>query len=168
MTAFFKVGGVFSGTDVGQRVRLGSDWEFTTSALSGTISFSGVPMDDPSGDLTIQGLKGFIGEETACSLTRTFTGYVDTRTFNRGRPSHRLAASRLQTVQLVDVNAVAGFRVLKGLEAKRPAETDVERVAWLLGTDEFGVYVQDLGFVSTDDPRNLDAFDSAGPIPRMS
>ncbi len=166
----FSIGGVGTGTDRTDRVRQNDIPGFTESAFGGETDFSGIPLDDTQANLSgagageLQGFKGAFAEESECptDFKRIWTGYVEERTTNRGRISHVTGDDRKHDAQLISLNAVLSFRLLKGNDAIRPDETDVQRVAWLLTRDEYAGIINDFGFVSTDGPRQVDAADYRG------
>ena len=125
------------------RIRLGSGFSFTDSADSGTLAMSRVRVDDPSGNLTIVGHHAFRAIETGCSWPSLFRGYFADRTVKRAE-SMLTGAARVWDATVYDLNAALQFEVIRGTGAQRPAETDTERLAWLLGAGY-------LGPISSDD-----------------
>src|SRR3990167_7388718 len=119
-------------------VRIDEVTGLTSSAESGTVGMSQIVIDDPDGSLTITGLKPFYVVETQCAEPR----------------------ARTHVCTLMDLNANLGFRVFTQDAAKRPRETDVARVAWMLtqtqATDDSRI--NDNGLVST---ANAGQFDEA-------
>jgi len=87
-----------------------------------------------------------------------FKGWTADRDVTRG-PSMRTAAARLWHVGMVDQNSLITRRIMRGSDANRPAETDVARVQWLMGTTEFGGVVTNSRYVSTLYPVAMDAVD---------
>lgn len=116
------------------RIRLGDGFSLTEAAESGVFAMSRVTVDDPDADITIVGHHAFRALETACSWQTLFRGYFADRTIKRG-DSLRTGAARVWDCSVADANATLYFEVIRGNEAKRPAETDTERLAWLLGSN---------------------------------
>ncbi len=120
------------------RIRLGpKGFSFTEAAESGTFAMSQVQVDDPDADLTIVGHHAFRAVETACSWATLFRGYFADRTVKRGDDgSLRTGVARVWDCTVIDANAVLQFEVIQGTggAAKRPKETDTQRIAWLLGS----------------------------------
>jgi hypothetical protein len=68
---------------------------------------------------------------------------------------------RVWVLEVNDLNALWTYRVMTSDGHERPAETDVERMEWLAGTEELS-YVEDVTLLSTDDPVSMDADDVRG------
>lgn len=161
-------------TDLGTSVvRLGSIQGLIAAAESGTVAISSIVLDDPGGTLDIVGLKHFrVTEDAAPNGSNVvWSGFIGRRTIRRGntsqRPSLRVGTDREWDVELVDVNASLNFRVLSNgsnsdlsISTKRPAETDVARIDWLLST----VYLPlaDGGLIDRSGPVNMDPADLTG------
>lgn len=126
-----------SGDWVG-RIRLGpTGFQLSEAAESGTFAMSQVQVDDPASDVTIVGHHSFRAIETDCSWRTLFRGYFADRTVRRGADptsSLRTGVARVWDCSVIDANAVLQFEVIRGSTGKRPAETDTERLAWLLGS----------------------------------
>lgn len=135
MTLFFYS----DGADLGnQRIRLGpTGFSFTEAAESGVLAMSQIRVDDPTGSLTIVGHRSIRAIETACSFQTLFRGYFAERTYGRG-DSLLTGAARIIDATVYDLNGALQFEVIRGAGSKRPAETDTERLAWLLGTSFIG------------------------------
>lgn len=157
MALFYYYG---SGDLGDQAIRLGEGFSFTECADSGILAMSRIQVDDPAGSLDLVGHHGFHVDETACSWLRLFHGYFADRTIKRDK-SLLTGAARVWDCTVYDINAAAQFEVIQGASAKRPAETDTARLAWLLGTSY-------LGPISSDDTSvfgagvNLDEADYRG------
>lgn len=132
------------------------------NAEEGSVAQSTIVADDPSGDLDIVGLRNFyITESTATSSnTRIYNGYVAERRYKRGE-SLRTTTARQVEVGLVDLNTILHRRVMVGSGNKRPAETDVARLLWLLGTEEASP-LNDTLYVNTSGAVAMDAADYNG------
>jgi hypothetical protein len=132
------------------------------NAEEGSVAQSTVLADDPDGDLDITGHRRFrIVEDTATgSNTTIWVGYTAARRYMRGE-STRTGASRAVEVDIVDINSILARRIFDSTRANRPAETDVARITWLLGTEEAQL-IDDDTFFSTSDPVAMDAVDYRG------
>lgn len=119
------------------RIRLGDGFSLTEAAESGTYAMSRVRVDDPAGNINIVGHHAFRAIETACSWPSLFRGYFADRTIKRA-DSMRTGAARIWDATVYDLNAALQFEVIRGAGAKRPEETDTERLAWLLGSGFLG------------------------------
>lgn len=158
MTLFYYYG---SGDLGNAAVRLGTGFALTEYAEAGTIASSQVLVDDPSGAVTLVGLKTLNVDETACAWRRLFTGYMAERTVQR-EASLKTGAARRWNSTVMDANLALNLRVLRGSAANRPAETDIARITWYLGT----VYTSGIGsaltFIDTSGAVNLEAADYRG------
>jgi hypothetical protein len=135
-----------------------STFEFVEMAYRGEVGQGSITIDDATATRNIVGLKTVIATESQdVTDTRLFTGLTERR--GLGRSDSRVAASeRDWTVTLTDMNDVLRERVITS--GNRPAETDVARVHWLVGSgflpDVLGTYV------SLSNPVTLPATNYAG------
>lgn len=121
-----------------ERVRLGpTGFSFTEAADAGTFAMSQVRLDDVDASLDIVGHHTFRAIETACSFDTLFRGYFADRNIKRAG-SLRLGVMRIWDCTVYDLNGALQFEVIKGNGGKRPAETDTQRIAWLLGSGYTG------------------------------
>jgi hypothetical protein len=116
-----------------------------TENADGTTARSGIVFDDPDGGLDLTGYTTIAIEEDDCSFARLFTGYVISRSIQRG--PYRSGASRIWDCDLIDLNDMLHQRILRGTAAKRPQETGSDRLDWLLATTGMAGRVFDNGFV---------------------
>lgn len=93
---------------------------------------AGVRVEDPDGDLDLIGWHEFTVDETACDLPRVFTGLIQSRRISRG--TYRTAAGRVWDCDIVDQNALFGLKVFRASSAKRPAETDLARMDFMVNS----------------------------------
>jgi len=149
-----------SNVDISARVRA-YQMSVMANAEQGSVAMPVLNVDDPEGGINIIGLRNITLSETAESSNQQviFTGFTAARDITRGQDSFRTRASRLWAVSLVDPNERIGRRIMRGSDANRPAETDVARVQWLLGTSEFGGICPTSRYVSTLYPVAMDAVD---------
>jgi hypothetical protein len=130
-------------------------------------AMSGLVVDDDAGSLDVPGLRAFAVNETDCSVGRLYSGYVTNRHILRGddkRQSLRISGKRQWDVDLVDYNMTLSRRVIRGSGGNRPAETDVERVQWIIASD-FTPTVTDAGLIQTSGPVDMDPVDYRGRYP---
>lgn len=172
MTVTYSVGlGGIGTVPLGDVVYLGDNPGYTSRA-DGEVGFSGVLISDPDGSLDIVGLNKFEVDDTACDNPRIYTGIVYDRTIKRGS-QQRVETQRVWDTNLADQNAYLNLRIIHdGNHGNRPAETDVQRIAWLLaevlnnghvinGTGgTFGANGPTAAVLAA--PRNLDAADYRG------
>jgi hypothetical protein len=169
VSLFFYLGGTITTpiTDIGEGdIRLSMP-PISETALALTPSMSGLTLDDPTGSLDVTALRAFAIEEADCSKRRLFSGYVADRSQARGDGSHRsliLGAARTWDTTLVDYNNTMWQRVIRGSDGNRPAETDVARINWIIGS-AYTATVSDAGLISSSGPVNMDAADYRGRYP---
>jgi hypothetical protein len=134
------------------------------NAEEGSVGTSQLRVEDPNGDWDFpKGHRLVIVTEDECAGddygTAVYVGYTAARTFERDL--NRTGAARIITMDLVDINSVFERRIMAGAENNRPAETDVERITWLMTTNEAAL-IDDYLYFSTDDPVDMDAVDYRG------
>lgn len=109
-----------------------------------------VTVDDPAGALTFTGHKVWKMREAACAVGNqvVWYGFVGKKTWTRG-PSHRTGVAREWRIQLVELNAFLGRRLLRkeATNTTRPEETVSARLSWLLTTVGFSGLIVDHGLV---------------------
>jgi len=135
-------------------------------AWRGSIEEGSVAIEDPSGNLTLVGLKPFHVEESACTQPRLFTGYLGARAIGRSYDAGQFvgASARVHEAAVYDLNAVFMFRLISGSDGKRPEETWDTRLAWLLASDYLDGLIEDTGHIGTI-TRNMEAADYRGRYP---
>jgi hypothetical protein len=172
VTLFFEIaGGGAAGNSIGNdRVRLTMP-PLTIRAEAGDVGISGITFDDPDDFIgtthTPLGIRGFAVSETAASPDKIFQGYFADRTIKRGespRGSLRIGAQREWDASLLDINNAVYRRVIRGTDGNRPAETDLARISWLLGS-AYTSNLADYGLVATTGAIDLDAADYRGRYP---
>lgn len=145
-----------SGTPIPNRVNfLKEGGSFNAVAFKCEYGSGGVRIEDPDGNLEIAGWETFTVDDLDASPTRVWTGYIFDKSLQRGELPPA-GVNRVHDCDIIDGNAALQFQVLHSNDAKRPAETDVERVQWLLTSEAItgngNQYVEDLGLVSTLNP----------------
>lgn len=152
--------------DVSARVRANS-LSVRINAEEGSVAITTVNLDDPDGDLIVNGLAGLFGSESEVPGTiydQTFIrGFIADRTVSRGDDdtSFRTTDARKWAVNIADQNSLLSRRILLGNDANRPAETDVERVQYLMGTPEMNL-IDEEDYIDTSGPVAMDAADYRG------
>jgi len=133
------------------------------NAEEGSVGSSELQVEDPDGDFFISGHRAVIVIESDADYDDyggiVYSGYTTQRVYQRD--AERLEAARTIALSLVDINSIFERRIQVGAENKRPAETDVERVEWLLTTNEAAL-IDDDQYFSTDGPFDMDAVDYRG------
>ncbi len=158
MSLFFYYG---SGDLGNAAVRLGVGFSLVESAELGYIGMSRVTVDDVAGSLDLVGLHPFHVAETACTWGRLFTGYFADRNIVRAA-SLRLGASRVWDCTVTDQNASMQFEIIRNSGANRPAETDIARITWLLGSGFTGPVGSSTTFIDSSGAVDMDASDYRG------
>jgi hypothetical protein len=162
-----------AGTIVHVPTRLRADsLEVTIKAAEGSVGSSTIELDDPDGDFYMRGLKPlyFIETDAQADDWNGIIGpfYAWNRQISRGEFS-RTSNSRVWRVNVNDINTLLTRRLQKGGDAERPAETDVERMDWLLHTAEViggggdnGFSIEDFTYFFEDSPYPMDKTDYTG------
>lgn len=121
-----------------------------------------IVVDDPTGDFFVNGHRlVYVTSTEIITTTKTiWMGYTARRVTKRMAPWS--GAARQIAITCVDLNTHLDRRVGVGDNWKRPAETDVERVQFMLGEPEATLIEDITTYVSTDDPVDLDAADLRG------
>ena len=150
---------VGSNVDISSRIRA---YQLSVSqyAEEGSTAITQLQVDDPEGGINILGLRTITLSETAETSNQQVIGqwFTTDREVTRGE-SMRTGAARVWHVNMADPNSIIARRIMRGSDANRPAETDVQRVQWLLSTVEFGNFVTTSRYVSTRFPVQMDAVD---------
>jgi len=144
---------------VTNRVRLNNDAGqgvigLPSAAWYGEPAIAGVRIDDPFGELDLRGWHTFTQDETSCTGNeRTFSGWITGKNVTRGGLPP-VGAARVWECEVIDLNAAFSFEVFRASSAKRPEETDIERVAWAQASAPMaGTPLHDNGrFNITDNP----------------
>ncbi len=154
----FSTGDLFDITD---RINLnGSAFSVTENAEELTVGASTLVIDDPDGDFDIGGHNYVRVRETeAPDEGILWAGFATIRHIKRD-VGFMTGAARTWTANLDDVNTAIARRILsEGNDADRPAETDVERIQWLVDEN----FISDLGGrISTANPVDMDAANCIG------
>ena len=156
-------------TDLGDDVvRLGSISGLTSYAKKGSVATSSIEFDNPDGSLLIEPFRSFIMEELDCSATVCFKGYISTRDYERAASMVTGAANRI-TASLFDLNAILSMKLIthSTFHYSRPAETDIDRIGWLLAQVLDTIVVYDNGLIDTADPIQLTKTDYSGQFPQQ-
>jgi hypothetical protein len=154
-----------AGIEQDQHVRLNAFG--LTSNADGSVGFGGIVFDDSAGSLSIQGWNEVIVRETDCTdAPILFKGWIGDRVYSRqGEATYRIGSARWIDCNLVDANAALAIRLFVNPTAKRPAETDIRRINWLLGAADPGGLdglVIDHGLVDRSTPRPFEEADYRG------
>ncbi len=146
--------------DISDRLRMYTV-DVAQNAEEGSVALSTIVVDDPLGDFDIGGWHRLYLTEDAATGSNTFisNGYVTGRTIERG--PYLTGAGRIWRVTVADSNAVGQWKIMEQSAANRPAETDVERIQWLVTTDQMR-RIPDSSMVSTASPVAMDAVDYRG------
>ncbi len=148
-----------SNVDISSRIRA---YQLSVSqyAEEGSTAITQLEVDDPEGGSNILGLRTSTLSDDAESSNRNIIGrwFTTERDIVR-HESLRTGAARLWRVNMADPNSILARRIMRGADANRPAETDVQRVQWFVSTQEFGGAVTTSRYLSTSFPVAMDAAD---------
>jgi hypothetical protein len=144
------VDGTGDATDVTSRY-ITNTLEVTMGAEEANAEESILELDDPDGDLDIVGWRRVYIFETEGATGFELIGAFWIKRAKVGRigsnSEHQTGAGRVWKVAMADSNALLHFRILKGT-AKRPAETSVQRIAWILDNDHLNRISDDVTYVN--------------------
>jgi len=121
-----------------------------------------VVLDDPDGELDLAGHRQWFIEDDASESEDDIIwgGFTGAQTIARMQgDAHRVVGplARVIQVELYDANSYLARIVMKGSDTERPAETDVERMTWLLSTDEADAIGDVTTYFGSAGPVNMDA-----------
>ena len=150
------------------RVRRGGT-EASYQAEEGAVGAWELEVDDPDGTFNVRGYRIVYAQEDEALADDqhgiVWVGYTGERYVSRmggDSPAKRTEAGRTWRVGLHDLNTRLSWRMNIGNDCDRPAETDLARIAWLMGTSEMSWLDDDTTYIDTDDPFDLDAVDLTG------
>jgi hypothetical protein len=112
--------------------------ELTQVAEMGQEGMGTLGIDDTAGTLSVVGHKDVAITQSSCANTRTYSGFVDDREYERGSErAPDVGAGRWITVQLVDLNNYLSQTGITGTDGNRKdgGETVNERLEWLFNSD---------------------------------
>lgn len=137
----------------------------STQAEQGGQQSNSFVVDDPDGDWSTYGHRRiYVIEDDAPAGNQLIAWlYTGKRTISRGGGDPTEAA-RKWDIEVTDINTALARKVMAGNDSDRPAETDVERIQWLLTTGEAGWIGDTTTFVDTANPVAMDAVDYNGQM----
>ena len=152
-------------TEVWGKPREGKVSGIVTATDQGTVGSSKLNLPDPAGDHVVRGLRRLYMSETdnPTDFEVIYDGYLGPREYGRD-VEHILGSDRLVAVSLFDHNTLLSNYIIQGANnaanGVRPAETDLQRIAWLLGSP-FTHPINDFGAIATSGV-GMDAADLRG------
>ena len=136
----------------------------TSSAQGGAFGSGGLIVDDWDGTLDLKGWRPYYAEEDTATPSRVFTGFIGGRRIEQADLFEAPGVARVWDCDLMDLNVVLGLRCFRN--EKRPIETDLVRIAYLLANWPDPDYpVFDNGGVDSVPPNNYDESDWDGKFP---
>lgn len=158
-----------STTDLSGRVFMASEHlglpgvVITQNAEEGSVAHFETAVDDPTGTLTLKGHRRVYYVETSAPAGAQVigNGFLGTKTVTRGSWAVGPLA-RTYTAGLADSNTLISRRLVVGADGARPAETDVQRVQWLMTTTEANQFNGSATYINTSGPVAMDAVDYRG------
>lgn len=156
--------GAGSDTVISNAVQVDPGHRFTAAAAVGDASVVAINVDDDAAAYDFKGLwRWYLIDDALSSGDHyAWNGYVGVQEIGRGDEGQTLipvGTGRRWNLELNELSALAGFRVISGADGKRPAETISARLAWLIGT--LYLPVTDNGLIVYD-TTDLDANDYSG------
>jgi hypothetical protein len=164
MTVVFRHGDLgTAGTNITAKVRQpgggAAAWTLTEAAEKGAPAMSGFATEDPAAAVSLVGQKEVHAEDTAAADPTIFAGFFDTRHVGRaGERALIVAGEREWDATTTDLNVLLSDYIIGS--GKRPAESDIERIDWLLSSGYLPL--GDAGFIDRDSPTALPAADYTG------
>ena len=151
------------GTDISGTVRrpggAAVPWVLSEGGEKAAMAQSGFNSEDPAAALSLVGLKELHFEESAGSDPTLFAGFLDTRDIQRATErALRAGAQREWDVATTDLNVLLSDYIIDS--GKRPAETDIARITWLLASGYCPIGVT--SFIDSASPTSLPAADYTG------
>ena len=150
------------------RVRRGGT-EASYQAEEGAVGAWELEVDDPDGTFNVRGYRIVYAQEDEALADEqhgvVWVGYTGERYISRlgtDSPSKRTEAGRTWRIGLHDLNTRLSWRINVGNDCDRPAESDLERVAWLMGTNEMSWLDDDDTYIDTTAAVDMDAVDYTG------
>jgi hypothetical protein len=152
--------------EVTDRVEMSEGWRVTERAEEGSVGSGVMWLNDPGQTLDVDGLRAYTIVEDASEATDNvlFGGLVVDPEVSRGEKgsTHYDPIARAWQIQLTDFNGYWNRRVMVGTDCRRPAESDVARMQWLLTTAEAGWLDDATTYLATSSPSNMDKNDYRG------
>jgi hypothetical protein len=138
-------------------------WTAQEQAEEGSAATFSVTIPDPDETLNFVSHRRWIiyEDESESDDQVLFSGFVTGTDIARTGGEHNEFTGRVWTVNLADMNSLWERRVMHGSDSLRDEETDVERMQWLVATEEMG-YFDDLSFLATGTTYTLDERDTRG------
>ncbi len=124
-----------------------------------------INIDDPGGDYTLAGWHTFTVDDTdSVGTERQWSGWLIGRRVTRG--PYKDGPARVWEVDILEINALFGLQVFRANSAQRPAETDVERMQFLIASAPMATTpVHDDGRLNTAGPASLAAAEFVRSFP---
>lgn len=138
------------------------EWSVTENAEEGSVGAASLTADDRDGTFSVRKMLGNRIEavDTDCpGDVVIWAGHISDQRFSHGDTVLGLQVENAT----MDRNYAWGCRVMTGTDCKRTAETDAQRMSWLLRTDEANAQFDDVtAFVNTAVGTPMDAADYRG------
>ncbi len=142
-----------AGSDTAYNIRLGAVG--LTTKGDGDVGFGNIQFDDPDKSIVTRSFMDVLVVEDDCIAAPVlYHGCMGTRRISRqsGDITYKDGVSRGIDADILDGNEYLAFRLLINPDAKRPAEGDDDRIAWLLSNADPGGLdglIADLGGINT-------------------
>lgn len=155
-----------AGTDVSAHISVpgydGVDpWQMTEEAEKGSAGSGRVIFDDPASAIDPLSHAPLLVTESGATPPMIAAGYVSDDTIARG-VALNMANARQFDATITDLNILLTDRLIV-TGGKRPAETDIARIDWLLASGYLPI--GDAGFIQRTSPTSLPAADYTGRTP---
>jgi hypothetical protein len=155
--------------EITDRIRRGGT-DASYQAEEGAVGTWELEVDDPDGTFNVRGYRIVYAQEDEALADDqhgvVWVGYTGERYISRlgtDSPAKRTEDGRTWRIQLHDLNTRLSWRINVGNDCDRPAETDLARIAWLMGTNEMGSWLDDDDtYIDTGDAVDMDEVDYTG------
>jgi hypothetical protein len=140
-------------------VRL-AGFSFVEAARNGEVGQGGMNLDSENAAFDLNS-HWDVAATDSDATGELYAGFVGDKDLSRGKLPP-VGTNREFAIDLVDVNTLLGDRIIR-TGGNRPAETDIERITWLVGSG----YLADMAAnIGAGGETNLDKSDLRGQYPR--
>lgn len=142
-------------------------WEVKSAAEEGSTPIVSIAIPDPEMALDFTGHRRWliIEDESEDTDDVLYMGYTADQEIGRTGGEFVEPLGRVWVISIADANSLWGRRVMTGSDCKRPAETDVERMQWLLATNEASPWFENVtDYVATGSSVSMDKGDYRGQM----
>lgn len=141
----------------------GMPWQLKEAADKGSSDTGTFHLDDEAAAYDLPPWGPLRVTESAASPTMLAAGYLTNRSVARGKVALQAGTERQWDPTVIDLNVLLSDRIIETSDGKRPAETDIARIDWLLASGYLPL--GDAGFIDRSAPVPIPASDYIGRTP---